>query len=168
MAYPRELLIDGETVARELKPHWRALFVPLIILALVVGLGIWLLILSFGMEGSGGTILRWVLLAAAIVILVWFVLFPFMRWLTTEYVFTNKRIILREGLLTKRGRDIPLSKVNGISHMSPFLGRLLNYGALTIDSANESGEVYIADVPNVEEIQRLVYSLMEGQTPSAD
>jgi uncharacterized membrane protein YdbT with pleckstrin-like domain len=156
MGYPKNLLTDGETIAIELKPHWRALFFPLFILVVVVAVGIFLFIIT------PVPIVQMILGAIGLVILVWFVLFPFMRWLTTQYVFTSRRIILREGLLTKKGRDIPLSKVNGISHETPFLGRILNYGALQIESANEDGAVYIADVPNVEEIQREIYVLMEN------
>ena len=156
MGYPKNLLIEGETIAIELKPHWRALFVPLFILILVIIVGVVVAVFTanpivWAIEGAVG-----------LVILVWFVLFPFMRWVTTQYVFTSRRIILREGLLTKKGRDIPLAKVNGVSHETPFLGRILNYGALQIESANEDGAVYIADVPNVEEIQREIYVLMEN------
>jgi len=156
MGYPKNLLTEGETIAIELKPHWRALFFPLFILVVVVAVGVFLFIIT------PVPIVQIILAGIGLVILVWFVLFPFMRWVTTQYVFTSRRIILREGLLTKKGRDIPLSKVNGISHETPFLGRILNYGALQIESANEDGAVYIADVPNVEEIQREIYVLMEN------
>ena len=41
------------------------------------------------------------------------------------------------------------------------MGRILNYGALKIDSANTEGDLIVEDVPNVEEIQREVYRLHE-------
>ena len=44
-----------------------------------------------------------------------FVLRPILYWLTTQYVFTNRRIIVRSGLIARHGRDMPLSKVNNVS-----------------------------------------------------
>ena len=86
---------------------------------------------------------------------------PFLRWLTTQYVFTDRRIIIRKGLLTKQGKDMPLSKTNNITFNQGILGRMFNYGNLDIDSGNVDGSLVINDVPNVEEIQRDVYRLVE-------
>ena len=155
MGYPKKLLADGETIQFELKPHWRALFVPIVVLVVIVFLGSWLYFLTTN------SILRYAILAAGIVIVVWFAGLPFLRWLTTQFVFTNRRVIVRRGLLTKQGRDMPLAKVNNVSFSVPFMGRILNYGRLVIQSAGEDSDLDIDDVPNVEEIQRSVYSLYE-------
>ena len=86
----------------------------------------------------------------------------FLRWITTQYVFTDRRIIVRQGILSKSGRDVPLSKINNVSFFVPFLGRILNYGRLEIQSAGENDGLSIKDVPSVESIQRDVYQLMES------
>ena len=155
MGYPKKLLADGETIEFELKPHWRALFVPIVVLVIIVFLGSWLYFLTTN------SILRYAILAAGIIIIIWFAAMPFLRWLTTQFVFTNRRVIVRRGLLTKQGRDMPLAKVNNVSFSVPFMGRILNYGRLVIQSAGEDSDLDIDDVPNVEEIQRSVYSLYE-------
>ena len=157
MGYPKKLLSDGETIEFELRPHWRALFVPIAVLIALVALGTWLFILTL----NTWDVLHWAVIAVAIVILVWLVATPFLRWLTTQFVFTNRRVIVRRGLLTKQGRDMPLSKVNNVSFSVPFMGRILNYGRLVIQSAGEDSDLDIDDVPNVEEIQRDVYRLFE-------
>jgi uncharacterized membrane protein YdbT with pleckstrin-like domain len=105
--------------------------------------------------------LRWVIVIAVVVITIWRVLLPFGRWMTTQYVFTSRRIIVRRGLITKQGRDVPLSKVNNVSFHISVLGRILNYGALEIESASDDGDLAIDDVPNVQDIQRRVYELHE-------
>jgi hypothetical protein len=51
--------------------------------------------------------------------------------------------------------------VNNVSFSVPFMGRILNYGRLVIQSAGEDSDLDIDDVPNVEVIQRSVYSLYE-------
>lgn len=155
MAYPQKLLAQGEVVQFELRPHFRALFVPIIILLGIVFVGSWLF---FTVDN---TILKWIIAVVALVLFVPFVLIAFLRWLTTQYVFTNRRIITRQGIVAKRGRDMPLSKVQNVSFDISVMGRLLNYGALRIDSANAEGDLVIVDVPHVEEIQREVYRLHE-------
>ena len=155
MTYPDKLLAPGETVAFELKPHWRALIAPVIVLVIEVFLATWL---YFSVSVSW---LRWVIVIAVIVITIWRVLVPFGRWMTTQYVFTSRRIIVRRGLITKQGRDMPLNKVNNVSFHISVLGRILNYGALEIESASDDGDLAINDVPNVQDIQRRVYELHE-------
>ena len=56
---------------------------------------------------------------------------------------------------------MPLSKTNNISFSQGVLGRILNFGNLDIDSGNVDGSLIINDVPNIEEIQRDVYRLIE-------
>jgi uncharacterized membrane protein YdbT with pleckstrin-like domain len=110
----------------------------------------------------GGTILRWIVLAGGLLILLLWALVPFLRWLTTDYVFTDRRIIVRSGIITRQGRDMPLAKVNDVSFEVSVLGRILNYGALVIQSAGENEGLTIRDVPDVEDIQRNVYQYIEA------
>lgn len=153
--YPEKLLAPGETIAFELKPHWRALIWPTTVLIIGVFIGTWAFFLS------DKSIIRWIVAGAAVYIFIWQVALPFLRWLTTQYVFTSRRIIVRRGLLTKQGRDMPLAKINNVSFQVGVIGRILNYGTLEIESASDDGDLVINDVPNVEDIQRQVYELHE-------
>ena len=155
MGYPKKLLADGETIQFELKPHWRALFVPIVVLVIIVFLGTWLYFITTN------SILRYAILGVGVIVVAWWAALPFLRWLTTQFVFTNRRVIVRRGLLTKQGRDMPLSKVNNVSFSVPFMGRILNYGRLVIQSAGDDSDLDIDDVPSVEKIQRDVYALYE-------
>jgi uncharacterized membrane protein YdbT with pleckstrin-like domain len=110
---------------------------------------------------SDNDVIRWIVIAVFFIVVIGWSLIPFLRWLTTQYVFTDRRIIIRRGLLTKQGRDMPLSKTNNITFNQGILGRIFNYGDLDIDSGNVDGSLIINDVPNVEEIQRDVYRLVE-------
>lgn len=163
MTYPTKLLAPGEQIAFELKPHWRALIGPAIVLIVEVFIGTWLYF-SVANWSIGSWSLGWLQLPILVILLgvaVWRVLLPFARWLTTQYVFTTRRIIVRRGLVTKQGRDMPLNKVNNVSFNVSVLGRILNFGALEVESASDDGDLYIDDVPDVEQIQRKVYELHE-------
>ncbi len=161
MAYPAKLLSPDETIKFETKPHWRALIAPAVVLIFTV-FGFALLFTWAVSQSDWLSWLRWVILAAAVVILILWAIGPFLRWLTTDYVFTDRRVITRMGIISKRGRDVPLSKINNVSFVVPALGRILNYGELQIQSAGENEGLSIRDVPNVEEIQRDVYQFIEA------
>lgn len=161
MAYPEKLLAPDETIKFETKPHWRALFVPIIVMLATVF--VMTAVLSWIVSNiSGWEFLRWVVIAGGILILVLWAVVPFLRWLTTEYVFTDRRIIVRSGIITRQGKDMPLSKVNNVSFFVPAMGRILNYGELVIQSAGENDGLTVRDVPDVEDIQRQVYEFIEA------
>ena len=160
MGYPTKLLGEGEVIEFEMKPHWRGLILPVIWLILTVFVGAWLFTLMGGWDNIVETIGRPAVIIVALIIIVVWVVRPFLYWVTTQYVFTNRRIITRAGVISKKGRDMPLAKVNNVSFEVGVLGRILNYGRLEITSASDENLV-IDDVPNVEVIQRDVYRLHE-------
>lgn len=159
MGYPSNLLGDDETIAFEMRPHWRSLIVPIIVLIATVVVGGYLLAVLDN-EGFQSGVQTVMLISAAVIILGW-VVRPFLTWLTTQYVFTNRRVIVRSGLLSRAGRDMPLSRVNNVTFDKSLIDRILNCGKLTIQSAAEQGTLVISAVPNVETIQRDVYRLYE-------
>ncbi len=164
MAYPTKLLAENEQVQFELRPHWRSLLWP--VLWLVVIVGVWVFLSAkFGewLSGESGvlSIVRWAIAAVSLFLLFFLTVRPFITWATTHYVFTNRRIIVRQGLIGKKGRDMPLSKVNAANYDSRTFESLFNAGTLRIESAAERGTLVIANVPNVEHVQREVYQLIE-------
>ena len=74
MAFPESVLDDGEEIVRNLRPQWRRIAWPVALLPIVVGLA------SYGWfalpDDSARKWLRWVILAAAVIILIWWSLRP--------------------------------------------------------------------------------------------
>lgn len=161
MGFPENILDADEHVIRNLRPHWRRVAGPVVLAPIVVGLA------SYGyftLDDHGvQKVVRWVVLAAALIILVWWCLRPFLTWLTTRYVLTDRRVLMRNGVLSKNGRDIPLTRVNDVSFKTTLIERLFGSGTLTIESAGERGQVALTDVPKVEEVQREIYRLVEDE-----
>lgn len=155
MSYPAKLLAPGEAIHFETRPHWRGLLAPgFVTIATVFAASA----LFFWISNS---FIRIVIGIGFIIVLILWAIVPFLRWLTTDYVFTDRRIIVRSGVISRQGRDMPLAKVNNISFSVSLLGRILNYGRLDIQSAGENDGLIIEDVPDVEEIQRNVYEFIE-------
>ena len=160
MGYPAKLLTDGERIEFEMRPHWRSMIGPSFVLLATVALASFL---SAAVPGGGlQKYVRWAIVLVAVVVLaVWFVR-PLLAWLTTQYVFTNRRIITRTGILSRSGKDMPLSKLNDVSFEYTVFERILHCGTLTASSAAETGALVIRNVPRVEEIQREIYRLAEA------
>jgi len=159
MGYPSRLLTEGETVEFEMRPHWRSMVVPSMAVLVTVAAASYLI--AIVPDGSLAKWLRWAILAVALVALVAWFLRPLLAWLTTQYVFTSRRIITRTGIVARHGKDMPLSKVNDVSFAYTVLERLLRCGTLTVSSASEDGSLVVRNVPRVEEIQREIYRLTE-------
>lgn len=83
------------------------------------------------------------------------------RWATTNIVLTNERLILRAGVLSKAGREIPLERVNDISFHQRLFERLIGAGDLVVESAGERGQETLRMVPKPEELQREIYQQMK-------
>ena len=109
--------------------------------------------------------MTWVIAAA---LLVWFCVAPFLRWLLTTYTFTNRRLITRTGILTRRGHDIPLNRISDVSYEKGLIDRMFGCGTLVVSDASELGRVELRDIPRVEEAQLSVSDeLFHGAGPSA-
>lgn len=161
MGFPENILDADEHVVRNLRPHWRRVAGPVVLAPIVVGLA------SYGYfalpDNSARKYLRYVILAAALIILVWWSLRPFLFWLTTRYVVTDRRVLMRSGVLSRTGRDVPMTRINDVSFSRSVVERLFGSGTLTIESAGERGQVTLNDVPKVEEVQREIYKLVEDE-----
>jgi uncharacterized membrane protein YdbT with pleckstrin-like domain len=160
MAYPTKLLGDDEQVQFELRPAWKTLVFPAIWLIVIIAAFFFLLgRVTSWFDGTASTIMSWVLAVAALIALIILVIRPVLFWWTTQYVFTNRRIILRSGIIARKGRDMPLSKVNDVSFNHTIWERMVNCGTLMIESAAENGQLAIENIPDVENVQREVYRL---------
>jgi uncharacterized membrane protein YdbT with pleckstrin-like domain len=85
-------------------------------------------------------------------------------WLTTQYVITNERVIFRAGVLSRRGKEIPLEVINDVSFHQTVIERLVRSGDLLIESAGEMGQSRYSEVPHPERLQSIIYQAREDRT----
>jgi len=155
MAFPKKLLSEDESVVLELHPHWKVLVLPVVELLVVLGVAGYLLG-TFDQSWA-----RWTVTGVGALLVVLFFVVPFLRWRTTMFVITTKRVVTREGILTRSGRDIPLTRINDVSFSHNLFERVLRCGTLTVESAGERGQVVLTDIPRVAEVQHKLYELTE-------
>lgn len=162
MGFPESVLTTDETVSHQLHPHWKALISPVfwLLAAAVAAVATWLWLGDSKSAAASVT----VPVVCGIAVLAFAVLsfWPWLRWRTTHYVLTSERVIVRSGVISRNGRDIPLSRINDVSFSHGIVGRMLGCGTLTIESAGERGQIVLNDVPGVERIQSVIYELVEA------
>ncbi len=164
VGFPENVLAQDEQVVRHLRPHWLTVLAPTLVGAVVVVGGVVaLLVLP---DGSVGTVLLWVVLAAVALILLVFVLGPFVRWRSTHYVITTHRVMVRRGVLTKSGKDITLAKITDVSFRQTLLDRMIGAGSLHIESAGDSPDEDLTNVPDSDEVQQLINRLVDEDSRS--
>jgi uncharacterized membrane protein YdbT with pleckstrin-like domain len=161
VGFPESVLTKDEHVEIHLHPHWKALVRPVFFLVVVVAAIIAAGIFLAG-KGTTQNIGFFVVCGVGLVVFLWLTVWPWLTWRTTHYVFTNERVIMREGVFSREGRDIPLNRINDVSFQHSFFERLLGAGTLTIESAGERGQVVLTDIPRVEKIQSQLYELVEA------
>src|SRR5580704_16920897 len=160
MGHDRSLAVGEEPVAI-LHPHWKTLVAPVALTFLVVAVLLTGEVLIPG--GKWAAVERLALAVAAIALLMWWLMYPVLVWRTTVYELTNRRMRLRDGILTRSGRDIPLSRITDVSFRKGVLDRMLGCGTLVVESAGEHGELTLTEIPRVERVSALLFQLVEDE-----
>ncbi|WP_026424576.1 PH domain-containing protein [Actinokineospora inagensis] len=154
MAYPDDVLSEGEQVVLHKHPHWKMLLLPYLILLVVLAGGIWLAVLA--QDLSWHNIAYIVLGAVALVILGWGFLVPFVRWRTTHFIITTDRVMFRMGVVKRTGIDIPLARISSVRFEHGLIDRIVGCGTLIVESSSQE-PLEFDDIPNVEKVHTLLY-----------
>jgi uncharacterized membrane protein YdbT with pleckstrin-like domain len=154
-------LSEGEQSVLILHPHWKTVLMPFLLLVLVIVVAAVLIAVVPHSKLQADERLA-VGVIAVLVALIWTGV-PFLRWRTTTYELTNRRLRLRRGILSRTGRDFPLIRISDISFSSGPIDRLLGTGRLIIESAGEHGELVLTEIPDVRKVQATLFQLVEDE-----
>ncbi len=150
-------LTHGEELVLRLHAHGKTMVRPALVLLLIVAAAITIsLLLPHSMSGVVRLVVGLVALLAA---LIWFGV-PFLRWRTTIYEVTTRRLRLREGILTRSGRDFPLNRISDVSFSQDLLDRAFGCGRLVVESPGEMGRLVLSEIPNVQRVQAVLFELV--------
>jgi uncharacterized membrane protein YdbT with pleckstrin-like domain len=154
-------LTEGEKFVLQLHPHWKTLLGPVLILILVVAAAVALVILL--PSSASGPVVRLVIGAVALLaVIIWFIV-PLLRWRTTSYELTTRRLRLRSGIISRSGRDFPLIRISDVSFSHDLIDRILGCGKLTVESAGEHGQLILSNIPHVQRVQSTLFQLVEDE-----
>jgi membrane protein YdbS with pleckstrin-like domain len=154
-------LAVGEQSVEALHPHWKTLVGPVVSAVVIVAALLVGEVLIPG--GRDAAIERLAAAVLAIVLLLWWLIYPLLRWRTTRYELTTRRMRLRTGVIARNGSDIPLSRITDVSFRKSPLDRLLGCGTLVVESAGEHAEIILPQVPHVERVSATLFQLVEDE-----
>ena len=156
-------LSDGESIVLSLRPHARVLVRPALVLVLGAGLGGFAVgrVPEGDLQEPGRVALA---VVAALLVGRWAAL-PFLRWRATRVVVTDARVLTRRGLLTRAGRDLPLSRIADLSFTRSPLDRVFGSGTVVLTPAGDSPPLVLRRLPQVAQVQRELYELLEPGGP---
>ena len=154
MAISQKLLNDGEKVLVSMRQHPKALFPAVLALVVLLAAGV---AVQMVIDQETVTKVVWGIVVLGVL---WFTGRPLLIWLTTVHAVTDRRIITRWGIVTRRGHDIPIKRVSDLSIEIHLIDRPFGCGTLTITDASTDGEVHLHDIPRVEKTKLLIHDLV--------
>lgn len=157
MRYPTRLLTEGEEILRQFRPHWKVLLPAIgwaLLLAALAGLATAMLSFDWVWWSAGLALALWILLSIR----------ALTNWYATNYVLTNERIVVRQGLIARTGTEIPLENITNVLFSQRVLERMLGFGDVTIESAGSQGQSRLSNIPDPEAFQSEVYRARELRT----
>ena len=160
MALSKRELGTGESVIIHTRTHWKALigpFLAFVLICLLAGVAI-----GFGTPRTPPEYHTWVNVGIGVVALVLMLTITakrFLRWLTTTYTLTNRRLITRRGILNQIGHDLPLIRINNVEYERSLSDRILGCGTLVLTTAADD-PIVLPDLPGITNLHRQLSELM--------
>jgi uncharacterized membrane protein YdbT with pleckstrin-like domain len=133
MSYVEQNLISGEKLVYRTGIHWIVLFWPFVFTVLLFGAGV-----AIYFYRNDWVIVSAALIAIGVLILV---IAGFRRG-STEMAVTNRRVIIKTGIASRRSLEIMLPKVESIGIDETAGGRMLGYGTVTIHGTGGTPEPF--------------------------
>jgi uncharacterized membrane protein YdbT with pleckstrin-like domain len=141
MGYAEKHLMEGERIVHRARLH-RVIFVPPLVLALLGAVAAVLIHVYLENPVAAGIV------GAAFLIVALLVAFPrFIRYMSSEFAVTNKRVIVKVGFVQRQTLELVLAKVETIGVEQTVLGRMLNYGTIIITGTGGTKEPF-KDIAN--------------------
>ncbi|MEP6630436.1 MAG: PH domain-containing protein [Lapillicoccus sp.] len=159
MGFPDNVLTNDEKVKSDLHPHWQVIVGPTVIGLILAAAAIYIAYVT--PDDTTGNWIQWISVGVAVLLGIPLVIVPFLRWRTTRYVITTHRVMLRQGILNKSGKDITLSKITDVSYERRMLDRIVGSGTLSIESAGDSPNELFRAIPHSDRVQQLINHLID-------
>lgn len=162
MSLSKKLLSQDEVVVRHMHTHIKTLLPAIniesiLVIAAAVG--------SFFVPENARYWALATIWIAVLVLSIPLIVIPWIKWSSTTYTVTTKRVITRTGVFTRTGHDLPLSRISDIQIEKNFDDRFFGCGTLALQTSADD-PLLLHDVPKVEmvqvEISNLLFNDIQG------
>jgi len=167
LGYIENNLVPGEQVIYKTGYHWIVIFWSIVLSLLFAALGVAALYEAFSDSQKadykqafeiGGSI---ALVLAAIILMQGIV-----RRNSTEVAVSNKRVLIKTGMGSRRTLDMMLSRVESIGVEETFWGRMLGFGSVVVRGTGGTPESFVM-IANPQEFRRNVQEQIGAHPPTS-
>jgi prepilin signal peptidase PulO-like enzyme (type II secretory pathway) len=134
MSYVENNLLPNEQVTYWAKLHWIIYFWPIVFLLGAVALAVAVAALGWHDGWMAATVLAGIALLCFLP--------PWIDSLSSEFAVTNKRVLIKVGLIRRHSLELLLQKVEGIGVDQTLTGRILGYGTITVTGTGGTRESF--------------------------
>ncbi len=150
MGYAEKTLAPGETILYRARYHWIFYRSGLLVVVLAALLGAASLY-AHRADPGGEVALLVAYLAFGFGVLGLILLGArYVRAQQDEFVVTDRRVLRSVGLVTREHEQAPLEKIQDITVTQSGLGRILDYGSVTLETASERGTLLFPAIASPE------------------
>jgi uncharacterized membrane protein YdbT with pleckstrin-like domain len=127
MGYVEKNLLPNEQVTYRARLHWIIYLVPVIVILAAI---------AVALVGGG--------IAAIVVGVIGLLLMlpPWIKSSSSEFAITNKRVLIKVGLVRRHSLELLLQKIEGIGVDQGIIGRILGYGTITVSGVGGTKEAF--------------------------
>jgi len=133
VSYLDDHLLAGERIVYRARLHWTIFLTSLVVVLLGIGLGILLQLVEPAYSYAGAALIGVGLLLA---------IGPAIRYISSEFAVTDKRVLGKVGFIERESKETLLSKVEAIAVDQGVIGRILGFGTVTITGTGGTQEFF--------------------------
>ena len=127
MGFVERNLLPNEQVTYRATLHWIIFLVPVSVLLAALAL-------ALALNGVAGMVVG----ALGLLLLIP----PWIKSSSSEFAITNKRVVIKVGLIRRHSLELLLQKVEGIGVDQGIVGRILGYGTITVSGVGGTKEAF--------------------------
>jgi uncharacterized membrane protein YdbT with pleckstrin-like domain len=152
MGYVANHLLIGEAIIYEAKVHWIIFVKGISFFIVAIAMLIWL-----DQPYSNYAALLFSLVG------IYYLIPPAIDYYFSEFAITNKRLIVKTGVIKINSLEILLNKVEGIQVNQSILGRILGFGSITITGTGGTRDPFL-DIGDPLEFRRMAQEQIDIST----
>ncbi len=148
MSYIEKTLTDNEKIIAFRRSHWILLVWPIVLFTFFISISLFLLYLfrnlpaDFVIPYEGIKIAIFIIIALFLIFIVTTIFTYLIKYISTEYVITNKRIIFKTGFIWTNTDELRNSQLENIQIKQSIMGRILLYGDLEFRGTGGSPVIF--------------------------
>jgi len=151
-------LLPGERILASSSRHWVVLVRPTVTTIVAVAIALVVAVLLPIQSELRLFLMLGVLVAGLLVLNLYY-----WAWRAHEYVLTDQRVILNEGIISKFSRSISIDRIQDLTTFQGLWGRTWGFGDIELESAGRDSAEVLSTVPRPQQLRNAIFAQIEAR-----